>query len=451
MRPHLFIAALVITIFYALITKLDDLGNISITYEVKTENRNLTQLHWRIAGTQTVKHLNKSIQAFPAANTVTFTIDAATDKITIVPVTNQDAFSLSNIKIYRPGLFIDIPLLSTQPLELSSTTEVQNVEQISSDRFPFKSQTINPIFTFNIDARFVYIKYVTINFLTLLLLLYWGRLVYSRLLNSKSTPTAHTLTPDIFIFILVPCLYLFSKLSIEFNNPLASLQVISWFTLIVYLGYLCVVALKKSKINVFPVIILALLIFILLPDVSYKLSFIDHKPNSNKYTPIYHWRLSNSMDQTLTQSGHLYKEDMKEIERLVNPSDSFISDEATSYYALSFLPLYPTTAKPHHGGSGKDYSSPFVSYEFLKYLCGPDELYNDTDIVEFIGKKSALHKQRNWPDLKYVLLNKDTQNRFVRWQCLTANNPNTVRKVQAIGKLIYQGEYIDLYEIDINK
>ena len=443
-----FISALTISIFLLVLVKHDSLGNIIISYEIVTENNNSSQLYWK-EQTNTVKHLTHSISPYPKVNSVATHIDVDTYKITIVPITNKDKFNLKNIQIYRPGLFIDLPLISKQKINLLETQENKNIRSINDEIFDFKSLSVNPLFTYLIDKKNIYPIYFILNFLALFLLFHISFSVINRFAMNNPHEQNHKIHPDSFLIVLLICIYFSTKLSFGFNNPFASIKFICLFSLVCYLCYLFASVIKKENLFITPVIVTAIVLFLLIPDITYKFGIINNKLYSNRYTPVYHWRLPNSAKNNLVQSGHLYRHDMVKIKDLVTPGTSFISDPVTSYYALSFLPIYSSVAKSHHGGSRKERNSPFFSNEFQKHLCSNSKLFNNQTMKEYILEKIRLREQKKWPKLKYILLNKDTTNRFVRWECMSANNFNTVSKVKEISKLIFEGEHINLYQIDI--
>ncbi len=444
------IAAFMVTVIHLIIIKNDFDSNTQVTYLVKSQHASTTQLYWKTHKSEVVLHENLKIKPFPDSSPVSFKIDNSSNKITIVPILVKGKFSIDDIYIQRSGLMINLPFLSKEKLLLSEAIEIKNIQKTSVEQFQYESQTQTPIVTFKINTLLSDVKFFVVNFFISCLILVAGSSIYANAINKKHNRASTAIIPHAIIFLLLPLLFLFSKLSFKFNNPFSNIEFITMFTISSYCLYILATYIKKRQLNTIATLIFAFLIYVITPDLGYKLGFTTIKPYIVNYTPIYHWRLDNSIDTYITQSGYAYRQDIKEIMSVIEPDNSFISDQTTSYYVLAFLPLFSAVAKAHHGGLGKDENSPFVSSEFQKYLCGTDELYKDKSLKTYFSEKQKLHRSRGWPEIKYILLNKDLKNRYVNLRCLTANNQNTQSKVNSIGNLIYQGNHLDLYEIDLN-
>ena len=83
-----------------------------------------------------------------------------------------------------------------------------------------------------------------------------------------------------------------------------------------------------------------------------------------------------------------------------------------------------------------------------------ERMYCDLHIEEsfnkfkrFIQSDIRLSLHRSEPSLRYVLVNKDNNNKNVRLDCLTNRRELFMRNITRLAELKYEGQYINLYEI----
>ena len=435
-----------ISIGYILLLQMGGTNSLKVSYNITSASHNISQLYWKTTNNESVFHENRSVMAHPVSNKIDFYIDKNTNKITIVPIIEESEFSINNLRIYPPESILPIPLVSTKSLNLADAIDIQNISDSENLQFDYKSNTANPIFTFNISRTELLARSLIVNLAIIFLLLLLGRLVSNRTAyKDENRLVKHN--HFAWIFILIPALFLLSIITSKFQTPFTNPAFISTFVVTTFLSYLIIALVTKKVINIWSIIGLAVTVYILLPDLSYKLKYIDKKAYTNIYTPVYHWRYPSSSTDNFNNSGAVFITDIIEIEKMISPGSSFISDPVSSYYLLSFLPIYTAVGKPHHGGSTDEFKYPFVNAAFLKHLCEPNGLYNGRSTENYFREKNQLHQAKKWPSIRYIILNKDRKNKAMHRQCLTPYNNAAIKHIETFSNKIYEGSYLDVYEI----
>ena len=154
-----------------------------------------------------------------------------------------------------------------------------------------------------------------------------------------------------------------------------------------------------------------------------------------------HWNLFYGQKYTYYNSPLRYQKDLKELQKLMDANTLVLSDKATSYYLASQLPVFVANIHRHHG----------VDYywrDVLKNLrfCYLDNQEVLKDVKHFIEKQKQREEKWPFPEFKYIVLNQDHKNSNTALDCLSAKR-GVKDSITKISSIIYQGEYLDLYEV----
>lgn len=156
-----------------------------------------------------------------------------------------------------------------------------------------------------------------------------------------------------------------------------------------------------------------------------------------------HWSLFYKQNYIYEDSLFKYRKDIDGIEKILEPNNVLISDKASSYYLASELPVYVKNVQPHHlrhAGWNKIFNERYLCYIEL------EEALEHTK--NFIERQTRIDKQLNKPEIKYWLVNRDLRNLNMRYDCLANRGSRIIGGLDHLGELIYQGEYLWLYELD---
>jgi hypothetical protein len=140
-----------------------------------------------------------------------------------------------------------------------------------------------------------------------------------------------------------------------------------------------------------------------------------------------------------------YNRDLEQIRHIISPGHTLLSDLATSYYAAAYLPLY---ARNVHKHQGRKQSLLWQKMLDQGLACNLHQEGAFSQFKAFISADRALSEAANQPALKYVLVNKDENNKNVRLDCLWNRRALFIENIARLSELIYQGEYLDLYQIN---
>lgn len=140
-----------------------------------------------------------------------------------------------------------------------------------------------------------------------------------------------------------------------------------------------------------------------------------------------------------------YQRDLDQISNLIEPGQVAFSDLATSYYAAASLPVFVRNVQRHHGR--------WQSPAWLKMLDNnvACNLHIEDSFVafkEFLAEDRKASETENQPKFRYVLVNKDVNNKNVRLDCLSNRREMFMQNITRLATLKYSGDFINLYEIE---
>ena len=191
-------------------------------------------------------------------------------------------------------------------------------------------------------------------------------------------------------------------------------------------------------------IVLCLVVVLLIYDSAshFNREIIQLKRNNNSAQN--NWNLFYGQRFVFYDSSFRYTDDFRNIEKQVEPGYTVLSDLATSYYAAVYLPLYARNVNSHQGRRQSPLWARMLDERMYCNL-HTEESFNK--FKHFIRSDIRLSHRRNEPSLRYVLVNKDNNNKNVRLDCLTNRRELFMTNITRLTELKYEGQYINLYEI----
>ncbi len=185
-------------------------------------------------------------------------------------------------------------------------------------------------------------------------------------------------------------------------------------------------------------------------DVLFRLGVIERATFSRAETPSYHWRIDRSPADNYQNSSLRYYDDFDKLANIL-PADSLVlADRVTGYYLTAALPVFSANPSPHHRIATMRAELTNVSDEFVEALCGREEGLGGQTPREYLERKRRYHRKYGWPELRYVVVNKDDVNRNVRLHCLSRHGDVVARQIAGFSRKIFEGEFLDVYEIDLD-
>ena len=155
-----------------------------------------------------------------------------------------------------------------------------------------------------------------------------------------------------------------------------------------------------------------------------------------------HWNLFYKQNYTYIDSSFKYDQDIQKIRTIIEPNKLLLSDKATSYYLAAELPVYVTNVQPHHNNSWS--WTRFLNKRYACYLENDDSLEMVQSFIQDKSRSDEGSKQY----FKYWVVNKDKSNLNLRFDCLSARSSSIAEGVIKVSELIYEGEYLSLYQLD---
>lgn len=156
-----------------------------------------------------------------------------------------------------------------------------------------------------------------------------------------------------------------------------------------------------------------------------------------------HWSVHYAQSYTYLDSSFKYQEDINNIRLLIEPENIVLSDRATSYYLAAALPVYVKNVHAHHHRD-TDWSQILSA----SYLCYIDQEASFERVRVFIELQRARANRDQLAQFKYWVVNRDPNNLNLRYDCLATRGKAIAQSLQKLGKLIYQGEFLLVYQID---
>lgn len=156
-----------------------------------------------------------------------------------------------------------------------------------------------------------------------------------------------------------------------------------------------------------------------------------------------HWSAFYSQNYTYADSSFRYQYDIRNIAELIEPNQLVLSDLPSSYYLAAELPVFLLNAHAHHL---RDYNSRQLIDGF--YPCYIDQEESLSKVKAFIKRNRTQPEGKSHPRLKYWVINRDPINLNLRKECLATRGKYIATGLQHLGELIYQGEFLWLYQIN---
>lgn len=156
-----------------------------------------------------------------------------------------------------------------------------------------------------------------------------------------------------------------------------------------------------------------------------------------------HWSLFYHQTYTYDDSSFKYEQDIHNIEGLIEPNNTLLTDKASSYYLAAQLPVFVKNVHAHHIRN-PDWMNMLKG----SHLCYIDfqEFYSEAE--SFILNQTQIADLNGTPMIKYWVINNDSRNLNLRYDCLATRSGEIKKGLQDLGRLIYEGEYFLLYELN---
>jgi len=156
------------------------------------------------------------------------------------------------------------------------------------------------------------------------------------------------------------------------------------------------------------------------------------------------WNLFYGQNYNFADSSMRYRDDIAKISSLLAKGFSVISDMATSYYIASSSQAYVINIQRHHGAA---YTNAWNKLIRNKTLCNLGQLRYQSKLAQFFYDQRS--RATKFP-VKYLIVNNDTLNKNVRLDCLWQRRQSLVENIKGVSRPIYQGDFLTLYELDID-
>lgn len=160
---------------------------------------------------------------------------------------------------------------------------------------------------------------------------------------------------------------------------------------------------------------------------------------------VRHWGLRDMSTYILRDSSMKYETDFARLRKIVQPGHALLADRATSYYAAAYLPVYIRNVQYHHGIQQVPGLKELLQRGHLCYMADPYHLSRATLFLQDQKDWAIVNKVSY---IKYILLNRDKENMNVLKDCLAVKSSFLATHLLQIASLRYQGEYLDLYELN---
>jgi hypothetical protein len=156
------------------------------------------------------------------------------------------------------------------------------------------------------------------------------------------------------------------------------------------------------------------------------------------------WSAYYGQNHVYDSSSFKYENDFLKISKIVKPGTVLFSDLATSYYAAGYLPVYVKNTHRHQGRNRHREWKKFLDDRRYCYLGHEDALRS---VRKFVKQQKRQANSMKQPELKYILVNRDSSNQNLRNDCFSMRHKSISKKLPQLSKVVYQGQYLDLYEL----
>ena len=201
---------------------------------------------------------------------------------------------------------------------------------------------------------------------------------------------------------------------------------------------------KVIKI-IFPFIVLLTVVGVIIQDSKFHFTQDIIQRKREHRSPQRNWNIWYNQSSIYSDSVFRYQNDLAKIGGIIEPGYSVWSDLATSYYASATLPVYVRNVHLHHGLERMKWVAKFIKRQHFCYL---EDKFHLQSTVDFLRRDSFLSQKNGWPELRYILLNKDKENSLLRRECMAVLSSRLEVSLLSISQLLYEGEYLNLYQLD---
>lgn len=157
------------------------------------------------------------------------------------------------------------------------------------------------------------------------------------------------------------------------------------------------------------------------------------------------WNIFYRQNYVFYDSSLRYEQDLLAISRVVQSGAIVLSDLATSYYLSTYLNLYVKRVHRHQGLHRSGVWHNLFKQRTACYL----HIEGNLEKLKAAAIEHNTYAQKyNRLLFKYIVANKDTSNRNLRYDCLWHGRNAMIDNVQALSKLVYEGEYLNVYELN---
>lgn len=199
-------------------------------------------------------------------------------------------------------------------------------------------------------------------------------------------------------------------------------------------------------VNVFfPLLVFAAVIGVVVFDSRFHFSQDLIQGKRAHRSPQRHWNIWYNQSYVFYDSPLRYQTDLARIEEIIEPGYSVWSDLATSYYAAATLPVHVRNIHQHHGLRRLKWVLKFIEGQHFCYLA--DRSHRQATL-DFFNRDSLLSLKNGWPELRYIILNKDKKNSLLRNDCMAVLSSRLEVSLPDISQLLYEGEYLNVYQLN---
>ncbi len=313
----------------------------------------------------------------------------------------------------------------------------QFITSFKNDNY-FVSTGYDPYLVWNAKLTTDNMLLYELEVITILLILLVASLNYND--NAATIFTKYYMRTNISYLLIFPLFLFVGYLSQAFINlyPLINVLLFIGFLLFLFNVWVEKILLIRTNASVF---VLGLSFI----TMTTYISLYMHLSNSGAYVfsldkkmMNYNWSIGKASNAILSQSGIRYQSDVDKLQNLLTPGVMFLSDRATNYYLSAMLPLYGANPHPHN----RPNISPYITQQTLAQICSNDfRLKGWYAMVD----KSSYNIKRNWPEIKYLIINRDIENNNVRNSCLTTHVNEIENDSRLNLHLVFSGIYLDVF------
>lgn len=412
---------------------------ISVCYDVRTPDRDVTRLYWDLgAGFDESRVMGHHTQA-GRATSVCFAgpMLRYPQRIRIDPMEQPGRFELSSISVDPLDEFV--PWYQVRG---GLRPDLADAHHQIDDLGPQGRGTAldsDPYLIWSMPVRLLEGKALAaVNALILYCVLLAG--LY---LASREVRTAHgalSATPALFIY---PLFGLLALLALHFVDIARYSRYVIYFTVMLYLWFVGLInkdgRLSRGMRLFGPVLAILLVISF---DVAYRFGLTGQPVFTKISNDAYHWRITRTTQDNFQNASLAYGDDFAEIAKIVEPYSLFLADVATSYYVVAALPLYAANTHAHHGRRYARYRA------ILRGLCGENDDLPRGEVGLALQKLEALNAASGRLVLRYMFVNKDRVNKNVRGHCITRQHDVIAGLLEPMAEKIYAGQYLDVYAFE---